>query len=79
MEAVNAEVHNEEAKIKVEKDTKARARKEMNTTPVVQNRACSTKKEIQSLQFQKEHTIKRRRLLNDKLKQPLRQRKKTRK
>ena len=47
VEAVNAEVHSEEAKTKVEKDTKARARKEINTEPIepaVRNRAYSNKK-----------------------------------
>ena len=49
VEAVNAEVHSKEANTKVEKDTKARARKEINTEPVVQNRtcrACSSKQNL---------------------------------
>ena len=47
MEALNAEVHSEEANTKVEKDTKAKARKEINTEPIepaIQNRACNNKK-----------------------------------
>ena len=47
VEAVNAEVHSKEAKTKVEKDTKARARKEINTEPIepaVRNRACNNNK-----------------------------------
>ena len=47
VEAVNAKVHSEEANTKVEKDTKARAKKEINTEPIelaVRNRTYSNKK-----------------------------------